>query len=100
MNDLCLNNVQGVLNVMISKTTKTILFASLLVAMILPFSVMSMAEAEQTQTVREKTIEKVKEKIKAEKPPVAQQPKKSANIRLMLKLPEPKGNLTFSTQAD
>jgi len=39
-------------------------------------------------------------RIEEEKPPVAQQPEKSANIRLMLKLPEPKGNLIFSTQAD
>lgn len=39
-------------------------------------------------------------RIEEEKPPVAQQPKKSANIRLMPGSPEPKGNLTFSTQAD
>jgi len=48
LNVRSLNNVQGVLKLMTFKNTKTILFASLIVAMILPFSGMNYATAQET----------------------------------------------------
>jgi len=48
----------------INKTTKTILFASLIAAMILPFSTMDFAEAKQVdnKNPKDKTLERIQEK--------------------------------------
>ena len=49
---------------MTSKTMKTILFASVIAAMILPFSAMNLAEGIIGEDTRTKTIKVVNEKIK------------------------------------
>lgn len=63
MNDLSLNYLQGWLNTLTTKTIKTILFASLIVAMILPFSGMQFATAQTDKQAENETDERTKAEL-------------------------------------